>query len=402
MKYRNNPPRRGNNHNRRKHVRRASRRQRRMYVQALIVMAAALSLCVCVFALVQNARVPRRDVTTLSMADPGVQMNVQEGEVPLVQVAAPQITAAPQATEAVQTLAAPQAEKFEYLPVYRRADTDLKRIAITVDDCYQVNNLKKIVRTAYDNGAKLTLFPIGENLKKEGMAELIRGCVFQLGYEVENHTWSHQRVFRLSESEMAAEIWKQRAAVNQILGVDYQQHFFRLMGGDGNRDQRTHNYLSQLGYIGIADWSLSGSDASMEMIKQSLAPGKIYLFHTTDADMAKLKEFIPYAVSQGYSLVTLNELLGFEDNATGPLTQTAMPEPRAFADDAHTQKQGDYAWRVVEIQDKLKSLGYLSADCPSTGYYGEKTVQAVKAFQQAQGIQPSGEADADTQRRLLS
>ena len=105
------------------------------------------------------------------------------------------------------------------------------------------------------------------------------------------------------------------------------------MGGDGEYDQRTHNYLRQLGYLGIADWSLSGSDADLERIKSSLAPGKIYLFHTTDADTAKLKEFIPYAVSQGYELVTLNELLGLEANAVSDLStaETTMPEPQTAA-----------------------------------------------------------------------
>ena len=331
----------------------------------------------------------------------------------LADVAAPEITLVPQSTEAptAEPTPAPTAEPtaaptpdptpFAYLPVVYRADTDAKRIAVTVDDCYQVDNLRTIVRLAEDNGAKLTLFPVGENLSKAGMADLLKHSAFDLGFEIENHTWSHARIFRLPEEEMAAEIWKQRDALNQVLGVDYNQHFLRLMGGDGETDQRTHNYLKQLGYQGIAKWSVSGSDSDMAHIESALAPGQIYLFHTTDADTAKLQEFIPWAVSQGYELVTMNALLGLPENEVALLTQQSMPAPASFIDDHHTQKLGDYTWVVLQLQEALRSQGYLIMDGPCTGYYGEQTVKAISQFQAANGLNVSGEADSETQQRLL-
>ena len=296
---------------------------------------------------------------------------------------------------------APPAETLSYLPVVRRGETEAKRIAITVDDCFQVDNLKTILTVAHKNGGHLTLFPIGENLSRPGMAEVLRGCVYKLGDEVENHTWSHARVFRLPEQEMAAEIWRQRAALNQLLGANYEQHFFRLMGGDGETDQRTHNYLSQLGYRGIASWSISGSDASMDMIKSALRPGAIYLFHTTDGDTRKLKEFIPYAVSQGYELVTLNGLLGYEENALTPYVEQAMPAPRAFREDYRVHKLGDYAWNVARMQDALRALGLLKMDGPSTGYFGQQTADALKRYQAREGLPVTGVADSQTQKKLI-
>ncbi len=299
---------------------------------------------------------------------------------------------------------------FEYLPVIHHADTTEKRIAITVDDCFQMDNLKTIAKLAIDRGGRLTLFPIGQNVVRDGMSDILKACVFNYGFEIENHTWSHSRIFRMSEEDMAAEIWKQRAAVNQALGVNYQEHFFRLMGGDGEYDQRTHNYLRQLGYLGIADWSLSGSDADLERIKSSLAPGKIYLFHTTDADTAKLKEFIPYAVSQGYELVTLNELLGLEANAVSDLStaEATMPEPQPYATVYAEQKKGDYSWSVVLIQRALYEKGYLAASAKTAtkgdvadGVYGDSTADAISAFQRANGLPETGVADAATQRLLL-
>ena len=289
-----------------------------------------------------------------------------------------------------------------YLPVIRRGATEEKRIAITVDDCYQVDNLKTILTVSHRNNGNLTLFPIGENLTKPGMPEVLRGCVYKLGDEIENHTWSHQRIFRLSEEEMAAEIWKQRARLCEVLGANYEQHFFRLMGGDGETDLRTHNYLEQLGYRGIASWSISGSDADMAQIKAALKPGAIFLFHTTDADTRKLREFIPYAVSQGYQLVTLNALMGFEANALSAYTGQSMPAPRPYREDYRTHKLGDYAWNVVRLQDALRALGCLRMEGPSSGYFGQQTADAVKQYQSRAGLPVTGVADGETLRRLLS
>lgn len=290
---------------------------------------------------------------------------------------------------------------FAYLPVVYHGQTEQKRIAVTIDDCYQVGNLRKVVDLAETSGAKLTLFPVGEALHGTGMAELMKRCAFDLGFEIENHTYSHARIFRLPEEEMAQEIWNQRQTLNQVLGVDYNQHFLRLMGGDGETDQRTHNYLKQLGYMGIAKWSVSGSDSDMKHIKSGIGPGQVYLFHTTDADTAKLEEFIPWAVEQGYELVTLNELLGLPENETALLTQQGMPMPAHYDDDHHTQKLGDYTWSTLQLQEALRSQGYLVMDGPCTGYYGEKTARAVSDFQAANGLTVSGEADGETQRRIL-
>ena len=107
-------------------------------------------------------------------------------------------------------------------------------------------------------------------------------------------------------------------------------------------------------------------------------------------------------MSQGYSLVTMNELLGLPANETAPLTQQDMPMPASYTDDHHTQKLGDYTWVVLQLQEALRSQGYLVMDGPSTGYYGEMTAQAVSAFQADHGLTVSGEADGVTQDMILA
>jgi hypothetical protein len=65
----------------------------------------------------------------------------------------------------VQSRPTPYAEGF--LPVFSSAKTEEKIVAITVDDCFQAENLEQIVNKAIEVGAKLTIFPIGKNVLKK-------------------------------------------------------------------------------------------------------------------------------------------------------------------------------------------------------------------------------------------
>ncbi len=375
---------------------RAGAKDRKNIIAAGVLCGLALAVIVSAAGFfIQNGG-RTRDAEALA-----VTYNTLAPEVTVSVTAEPTAQPTPEPTPEITAEPTAQPTPFAYLPVVYKGNTDARRIAITVDDCFQTENLEELVQLAVDNGGRLTLFPIGENIRHEGMVALLQKCVYQLGFEIENHTWSHQRIFRLSEEEMAAEIWKQSRAVSLALKADYHQHFLRLMGGDGVSDQRTHNYLDQLGYLGIAGWSYSGSDAPLEDIQSTLAPGMIYLFHTTDADTEKLRAFIPWVKEQGYEMVTLNALLGLQENGMTGLTDDPMPEPRDYAPDYRTHRQGDYAWVVVQMQDKLRAMGYLKMDGPSTGYYGGQTAEAVAAFQKAQGILVTGEADEATQRAIL-
>lgn len=291
---------------------------------------------------------------------------------------------------------------MEYLPVIRKADVgDRKVVAVTVDDCFQVSNLESICRLAIENGQKLTLFPIGKNLEKKKMPEIIRVCHNDYGFEIENHTWSHAKIYKLSDEDMTSEIWKAQSKIGEILGGDYQCHFLRLMGGQGDHDQRTHVYLTQLGYKGIAKWAYSGSDADLKHIKQHTKPGTVFLFHTTNRDTEILKTFLPWLKEQGYELVTLNKLFGYPENELTSYSGESKPVLAEYQMNGLTCKSGEYSWLVYQIQEKLISLKYLKIKGSPTGYYGDQTVTAIKYFQKDKGLKVTGEADAVTQQALF-
>ena len=187
-------------------------------------------------------------------------------------------------------LVRPQAIDEGYLPVFEKADTEDKRIAITVDECSGAAITMEFARAAYNYGAKLTLFPAGENVMRQNMADVLKGCLYSMGFEIENRCYSTTaRLYAMNDVMMAAEIWKQEIALSYVLGVRYHPHFLRLYGGDGENDLRTHFYLAQLGYKGIADWTFNGGTMDTGKIGKNLAPGNIYYFKTTKSDLQMME-----------------------------------------------------------------------------------------------------------------
>ncbi|MBQ3668244.1 MAG: polysaccharide deacetylase family protein [Clostridia bacterium] len=393
--------------------RRAGRNKAQQQKRQLIILAAALIVIVALIIIiaVSCSKGGANDETIPGSSTEPAQVNVID---PSASPTPEPETESYTALEYLQALV-PEAtaQPEQYLPVIKNGPASNKRIAITVDDLNEVDNLNKIMTIAESNGAKLTLFAIGDVVTtKDDLKEALRRAD-GLGFEIENHTYNHDRAHRLyslTDEEMAFEIYETQKAVNNALGVEYEMHFLRMPGGNGENDLRTHQYLIQLGgYKGIADWSYSGSDASLKNIRKNLKPGYIYLFHCKKEDLDKLEEFIPYAVSQGYELVTLNDLLGYEANAKTGLNGAAMdyeiPEPLPFVYQTFVllgNKGYTQLYAVQLLQNRLIELGYLTPTAAVDGDYGSNTKLAVQLFQRYNGLEADGLAGSATQTLLFS
>ena len=273
-----------------------------------------------------------------------------------------------------------------FLPVFFSAKTKGKMVAFTIDDCNQANNLREIIKLFKKYGGVATIFPIGENM--EFLKDIIKGA-WEDGFEIENHTWNHSGLYHENDEDMCRQIWSQNRAVSEALGVSYQMHFLRPRGGDNRYDQRTHAYLRQLGYYGIAYWSKAGLLQSTSYLTENVKSGDIFLFHTTADDLAQLKELVPKLYKKGYTFVTLNELYGLPDNETWELDNDVDPEPLTpYERFPQTLHQEDYLHDVYLVQEKLSELGFLSGKY--NGYYGAKTARSVMAFQKSVGLQADG------------
>ena len=298
----------------------------------------------------------------------------------------------------------PTAEGF--LPIYKKANTDQMKIAITVDECSGVTITKNIAKLAYYYGAKLTLFPTGDNVMRKGMGQALRTCVQKLGFEIENRGYSTiSKIYSMNDSLMCGEIWKQTVALEYVLGMRYQPHFFRVYGGNGENDLRTHGYLKQLGYYGIASYSHNGNVLSSKQLINSLAPGNVYVFKSNKQDAQKMNDLMKAAKAAGYRMVTLDDLFGYKRSGWTATDENILSEVMPVLGDYNNHfyfmKTGDCTWAVYQLQRRLVELGYLA---PGTvdGVYGDSTAQVLSLFQAKCGLAATGAADPTTQELLFS
>ena len=383
-------------------------RKRAMRKRQMIIGGAALGAVLLAVLALALLKKPARDAAVSAVVTtPPIETAVPEATkkkpkpTPTAEPT-PAPTPAPRSAEE-RALTRPEATAEGFLPVFAKADTDEKICAITVDDCYQAENLQQIVDKAMEVGAKLTIFPIGENVLKSRQSEILK-YAWENGFEIENHTFTHNGLYAIDDAEMAAEVYKQQLAVSYILNLEYQPHFLRPKGGDARRDQRIHTYAAQLGYYGIAHWSASGSAHSSDAkLGSQLEPGAIFLFHTTDYDLDRLLRFIPWVAEQGYRMVTLNEMFGYPANETAelsmPIRDHTIPELVPYRRVYVTYKKKTYAWGVYLLQQKLIELGYLKGS--PDGVYGDGCEKAVKAYQKDHGLKQTGVADPELQQMIF-
>ncbi|MBR3503344.1 MAG: polysaccharide deacetylase family protein [Clostridia bacterium] len=284
-----------------------------------------------------------------------------------------------------------------FLPVYFSSSRSDKVLAFTIDDCNQPKNLRAIIDLFQKYGGKATLFPIGDNV--DMLKDTLKSA-WENGFEIENHTWDHSGLYHEDDEGLAHQIWDQNRAVSEALGVDYQMHFLRPRGGDNRYDQRTHAYLRQMGYYGVAYWSKVGVSQSADYILGHIHSGDILLFHTTDADLQALRSIVPALYKKGYTFVTLNDMFGLPANETAPLSDDATVEPlKPYERFDQTLHLEDYLHDVYLVQEKLSQLGFLKGKY--NGYYGEKTAAAVRAFQKSRGLTADGVCGRDTWAALF-
>ena len=297
----------------------------------------------------------------------------------------------------------PTATAPGFIPVFSHAiDAQENIIAITVDDCFQAENLQKIVDCAIQNGGKITIFPIGQNVIRSAQSQVLK-YAWEQGMELENHTYTHSGLFNCEEDEFIKQVYDQQMTLSYILDKEYQPHFLRPRGGDARNDQRMQMYAKQLGYYGIAHWSVDGSKGTDKQLAKGLKPGAIYLFHTTDNDWSILERFIPWVASKGYQMVTLNEMFGYPENETAELTSPPKgreaPPLEPYEVVYTPLKKTSYSWYAYLLQKKLIELGYLLGS--PDGVYGTDCEAAVKAYQKDHNLEVTGVAEPELLKELL-
>lgn len=198
-----------------------------------------------------------------------------------------------------------------------------KVIALTFDDGPSSGYTASVLDILKENDAKATFFCIGTEV--EEYPELVRREVDE-GHQVCTHSYDHAdpvggtNIGFMSAEGQVDEIVHGYQTIAAALGVDESavSHVVRLPGGNLEEPMvaNLQPYITyEIGWnIDTEDWTLPGPDAIYEQII-SVQPGGIILCHDgggeRDQTVEALKRAIPYLKKQGYSFVTIDELLEY-------------------------------------------------------------------------------------------
>ena len=216
--------------------------------------------------------------------------------------------------------------------ICHRYDADTKGekvIALTIDDGpWEYTNA--ILDVLKENNAKATFFVVGQNIEQQkGGTDAVKRAVEE-GHQVCTHSYDHAEgsgqgvnITYMSADEQVQEIQKGMDAISAATGQEASS-VIRCPGG--NLDAQTVLNLkdlvtAEIGWnIDTQDWQQPGADSIYNAMMEAY-PGAVILCHDGGGDrtqtIAGLKRAIPELIEQGYSFITVDQMLQYEEKAQG-------------------------------------------------------------------------------------
>lgn len=194
-----------------------------------------------------------------------------------------------------------------------------KVIALTFDDGPWDKQTDEILDILEQNNAKATFFTVGQCISGHEK-ELQRAA--SMGCEIGTHTWDHAEgsgegvsLIKMSTDERKQEVQKGLEAIKNATGQEAST-IFRCPGGNFDTSVATDLegiVTAEIGWnVDTTDWKKPGADVIAQRI-QSAGPGNIILMHDGGGDRSQtiegLRQALPKLKEQGYSFITVQELL---------------------------------------------------------------------------------------------
>lgn len=194
-----------------------------------------------------------------------------------------------------------------------------KVIALTFDDGPWDKQTDEILDILEQNDAKATFFTVGQCISGHEK-ELQRAA--SMGCEIGTHTWDHAEgsgegvsLIKMSTDERKQEVQKGLEAIKNATGQEAST-IFRCPGGNFDTSVATDLegiVTAEIGWnVDTTDWKKPGADVIAQRV-QSAGPGNIILMHDGGGDRSQtiegLRQALPKLKEQGYSFITVQELL---------------------------------------------------------------------------------------------
>ena len=132
------------------------------------------------------------------------------------------------------------------------------------------------------------------------------------GFEIGNHSWSHQYLNKCDAAAIRSEVSKCNEAVQKYAGVT--PAVMRLPGGNKNDTVLQNvNMPIILWNVDTRDWEHRNAQKSVDSVLSHAKDGNIILMHELYSATADATEIIvPELVKRGFQLVTVSELAAYK------------------------------------------------------------------------------------------
>lgn len=166
---------------------------------------------------------------------------------------------------------------------------------------------EKVLAALANKHVPATFFVLGSSAASA--PEIVRK-IRAAGHEIENHTWSHAILTKLSPQDIRKEILR----TNQVVGKTRY-----LRPPYGIYDDRVAAEAAALGMqlvlwtVDTRDWEYPDVESILARVKEETRPGAIILMHdggrNREATVQAIPKVVDWLLEQGYSLTTVERLL---------------------------------------------------------------------------------------------
>ena len=190
-------------------------------------------------------------------------------------------------------------------------DREQHRVALTVDDCYNIDHVQAVIDLCREYNVPVTFFVIGKALKVKDRE--VWQSALDAGCEIGNHTFSHARLPDLNRDGIISQLTRTQSRLDEVLGWHYAMQVMRPPYGRLSADPSHKSDLwvveaiEDAGYVHAVRWDVSQTDPGKAL--RDVQCGSILLYHANSKDIRCLTRLIPDLVEAGYECVTVSELL---------------------------------------------------------------------------------------------
>jgi peptidoglycan/xylan/chitin deacetylase (PgdA/CDA1 family) len=208
---------------------------------------------------------------------------------------------------------APVPEGIVPTPVVFHGPRTQKVVALTFDDGWEADNVKRILGILTRNHVNATFFPIGQAVKR---APDVWKAVVAAGFPLGNHTFDHPDLTGLCYAAQVADLTHWATVIHDELGVTP----LPLMRPPyGAYDATTPLAAFGAGLQDVVLWDVDTRDwtglgrRAIQAGALAGRPGSIVLMHTSvDSTVAALPAIIRGYRARGFTFVTVGQLLGID------------------------------------------------------------------------------------------